>query len=154
MLKSPLLAPILATTLVFSTVTIAAPRDNAGFGEPGDVFAAEPGDGPQPFAERRRDRRRPPSAHGPRNEPRNGQSAPDPGAFSGDIASGGTNGDEAAATPDEQRRFRRHRRHRHDDGAPYWAAPYINEWSYGQPQPHEPPPPSPPQGVRNGLYYY
>lgn len=153
MLKSPLLAPILATTLAFSTVTIAAPRDRAGFGgESGDFFAAEPGDSPQTFAERRRDRR--PPAHEPRNGPRNGQSDADPGAFSGDIASGGTNGDEAAAPPDEQRRFRRHRRHRHDDGAPYWAAPYIDEWRQGQPQPLEPPPPSPPQGVRNGLYYY
>jgi hypothetical protein len=148
MLKSPLLAPILAATLAFSTVTIAAPRDKAGFGEPGDVFAAEPGDGPQPFAERGRDRRASP-AHGPRNGPGDR----DPGAFSGGFASGGTSGDEAAP-PDEQRRFRRHRRHRHDDGAPYLAAPYIDEWSYGRPQPHEPPPPSPPQGVRNGLYYY
>lgn len=147
MLKTCLLATILATTLAFSTV--AAPRDKAGFGgEPGDVFAAEPGDGPQPFAERRRDRRRAPPAHGP--------SDPDPGAVLDGRFSGGTDdrGDEAAAPPDEQRRFGRHRRHRHGDGAPYWAAPYIDEWSYGQPQPREPPPPSPPQGVHNGLYYY
>lgn len=144
MLKTFLLAATLAATLASSA--LAAPGDGGRppVGDLDDSFAAEPSDGPPPFAERQHRRRAPSYGAGDRDQ----------GAFSGGADDRA--GDDLEP-PDEQRRSRRahRRRHRHDEPAPYWGggAPYVGEWSYGQPQPHEPPPPSIP-GVRNGLYYY